>query len=575
MKKNKEKLTRPVKPSPGIRVWYRKQIEDMIERMKKSILRWCPAVYRKEMARSIQKELDRLRKQWTGEFDTFSDSVASRFTKRINGAVSASTKSALAEVGFNVTWKNDRNIKNILTSIRDTQVSLIKSIPEEQLNRVAGILQRGLQNGQDLAYIREELEKGFDISKRRAAMIARDQTNKATFAINRARNLSAGIKEGIWIHIAGKYTSRPTHVAMHHKRFFLEGSEAGMYDSDVGHNVMPGELVNCFPSFVKVTNSAPIKKLYRRRYSGELAKLITDDGTILFTTPNHPILTNRGFVRASQLNVGDNLVKFGLERFDVIGSDEKWKVSQFDELFDSLSFICNRSLILHGSDCNFHGDKSDGDVNVIDVCGFLRDGLKPVIAKSLIEFLFSRTKMRDVSRNLSCDSLVDEFFLCGSNFSSSDIGVFYERFSLLRSKLGISHVLSLAIISALDVLGFKESFNFLSGTPHSLSNGKFGFAIQVVVNNFIRQRIAFPVDRQVKLSSPSSEGIAWNPGSITSILSGNTRGYKFISLKELVFVNGFHGYVYNLETLNGMYNSNYITVHNCQCTYRAVVPPLV
>lgn len=245
MKKNKEKLTRPVKPSPGIRVWYRKQIEDMIERMKKSILWWCPAVYRKELARSIQKELDRLRKQWTGEFDTFSDSVASRFTKRINGAVSASTKNALAEVGFNVTWKNDRNVKNILTSIRDTQVSLIKSIPEEQLNRVAGILQRGLQNGQDLAYIREELEKGFDISKKRAAMIARDQTNKATFAINRARNLSAGIKEGIWIHIAGKYTSRPTHVAMHHKRFFLEGPEAGLYDSDVGHNVMPGECVNC------------------------------------------------------------------------------------------------------------------------------------------------------------------------------------------------------------------------------------------------------------------------------------------------------------------------------------------
>ena len=245
MSEEKEKLARAVNVSPSIRVWYRKQLEKLIEALRRSLMWWLVARYKSGNARAIQKELDALRYYWMDIFDDSAKRIAKRFVSKVDRAVSNSAKKALAELSFNVTWKNSREVKNILTSLRDTQVSLIKSIPEESLNRVAGILQRGLQNGQDIDQIAEELSHGFGITERRAKMIARDQTNKATFAINRQRYLSVGVNEGIWIHVAGKYTSRPTHVAMHHKRFFLDGKDAGMYDPDVGRNVMPGECVNC------------------------------------------------------------------------------------------------------------------------------------------------------------------------------------------------------------------------------------------------------------------------------------------------------------------------------------------
>lgn len=238
----KEKLLRPIKPNPGIRSWYRKQIEKLIDSLRRSLMWWLTARYKTEKAAAIQKELDALRFYWLDMFDDSAKRIAKRFVQKVDKAVSSSCKTALAELSFNVTWKNSMEVKNVLTSLRDTQVSLIKSIPEESLNRVAGILQRGLQNGQDLPAIKDEMEKGFGITARRAKLIALDQTNKATFAINRQRMLSVGVTEGIWIHVAGQYTSRPTHVAMHHKRFNLS---EGLYDSDVGQNVMPAQLPFC------------------------------------------------------------------------------------------------------------------------------------------------------------------------------------------------------------------------------------------------------------------------------------------------------------------------------------------
>ena len=242
MSEDKEKLARAVNPNPSIRVWYRKQLERLIEALRRSTFWWLRARYKTGKAKLVQRELDALRHYWGDIFDDSAKRIAKRFVEKIDRHVSNSARNALAELSFNVTWKNSSEVKNVLTSLRDTQVSLIKSIPEESLNRVSGVLQRGLQNGQDINQITEELSHGFGITERRAKMIALDQTNKATFSINRARMLSVGVTEGIWIHVAGRYTSRPTHVAMHHKRFNLS---EGLFDSAVGKNVMPAELVNC------------------------------------------------------------------------------------------------------------------------------------------------------------------------------------------------------------------------------------------------------------------------------------------------------------------------------------------
>lgn len=240
------KTAKAVKPNVGIRVWYRKQIEKLIGRMKASVLRWVPAAYRKGAnAKALDKAIENLREYWTGTFEESGIKIAERLVKRIDSTSRNAIKRAFSEVGFNIDWSRDKTVNNVLDSLRRTQVDLIKTIPSSQLDSVTGIVQRGIQMGRDLASIQEELTNGFDITYKRARMIAIDQSQKATHAINRARYLQAGVKEAVWVHVAGKHTSRKTHVAMHGKRFKLEGEDAGLYDSAVGHNVMPAELVNC------------------------------------------------------------------------------------------------------------------------------------------------------------------------------------------------------------------------------------------------------------------------------------------------------------------------------------------
>lgn len=246
MKNNRPKTARAVKANPGIRVWYRKQIESLVDRLRDSISWWIPAAYKKGAnAILLQKAIDELRDQWTATFNDRADWIASRFLKRVDSTSRNAIKRSLAEVGFNVDWSKDKTVNNVLNSVKQTQVDLIKTIPQEALDRVSGIVQRGVQDGRDIHYIQKELEHGFGITKRRAKTIAIDQTQKATSAINRARYIQAGIKEAVWVHVAGRKTSRPTHVAMHNKTFKLDGQDAGMYDSAVKERVMPGQLINC------------------------------------------------------------------------------------------------------------------------------------------------------------------------------------------------------------------------------------------------------------------------------------------------------------------------------------------
>ena len=246
MRKRKEKTARAIKPNPGIRVWYRRHLDRLIERLKRSVLWWIPAAYRKEAeAGAINQAMEELRRYWTSVFDREAEPLADGFVKQVDSTCRNAIRRSLAEVGFNVDWSRDRTVQKVLSSIRQTQVDLIKSIPQQSLDRVAMIVQNGVQAGRDIAAVKESLSEGLGITARRARMIAIDQTQKATHAINRARYTAVGIREAVWVHVAGRYTSRPTHVRMHGQRFRLDGPEAGMFDPAVGYRVMCGELINC------------------------------------------------------------------------------------------------------------------------------------------------------------------------------------------------------------------------------------------------------------------------------------------------------------------------------------------
>ena len=62
-----------------------------------------------------------------------------------------------------------------LTLFADQNAQLIRSIPEEELQRVSGTVERGLQQGLRFTDIAKEIQKSFGVSHRKATLIARER----------------------------------------------------------------------------------------------------------------------------------------------------------------------------------------------------------------------------------------------------------------------------------------------------------------------------------------------------------------------------------------------------------------
>lgn len=113
---------------------------------------------------------------------------------------------------------------------------LIQSLPEQELERVAGTVERGLQQGLRFTDVASEIQKSFGITHRRAKLIARDQTTKLNASLTKLRQQDVGVEEYIW-QTAGDERVRPSHRANDGKKFRWDKPPA-----KTGH---PGHDVNC------------------------------------------------------------------------------------------------------------------------------------------------------------------------------------------------------------------------------------------------------------------------------------------------------------------------------------------
>jgi SPP1 gp7 family putative phage head morphogenesis protein len=152
-------------------------------------------------------------------------------------------KRDLVKLGFNLQFKyHSAKERAMFKSIVTQNVNLIKSIASEHLTRVTGVVLRGIESGHDLGRMTEEMEKSFGVTERRAAIIARDQTNKATQNLSRQRLMDYGVTKGKWQHSSAGNTYRESHVEMDGEIYDLD---EGCYDPDYGDYIQPAELVNC------------------------------------------------------------------------------------------------------------------------------------------------------------------------------------------------------------------------------------------------------------------------------------------------------------------------------------------
>ncbi len=253
MRDNRPKILAPVHPNVGIEAAYRRKLDRLIDEMHRSLSYWLLAAYRAnppEMAQddspaiSIRRVLSRLSYRWRRRFDTAADELARYFATQAAQRSTASLAATLRKGGFSVRFKTTRAVNDVLQAAVAENVALIKSIAQQHLTAVEGHVMRSVQSGRDLKSLSDALQQQFGVTKRRAALIARDQNNKATAVIQRVRQQEVGITEAIWLHSGGGREPRPTHVkaGREHTRYKIVD---GWFDPHEQKYIWPGELINC------------------------------------------------------------------------------------------------------------------------------------------------------------------------------------------------------------------------------------------------------------------------------------------------------------------------------------------
>lgn len=221
--------------------------------MDNSVRHWLGAAYKVNEpliaqdavpAFDLTKVVHDLSRRWNKRFGELANKLSVYFSQSVEKRSTKQLKKMLKDAGFTVEFQMTPAMRDVIGATVNQSVALIKSIPAQYFSEVEGLVMRSVQAGRDLGTLTQELHHRYGITKRRAAFIARDQNNKATAAMTRARQLEIGIREAEWRHSAGGNEPRPTHVAAgrNHERYDVA---KGWYDPEVKRYVHPGELPNC------------------------------------------------------------------------------------------------------------------------------------------------------------------------------------------------------------------------------------------------------------------------------------------------------------------------------------------
>lgn len=133
-------------------------------------------------------------------------------------------------------FENEPWLRDQLELFANQNAQLIKSMTDQELERVSQATQRNLQEGKSYQELSSYIKKSFNISDRRANLIARDQTTKLNSSLTKLRQQEIGVTEYIW-QTSGDERVRPTHRAHDGKKFKWDKPPR-----DTGH---PGNDVNC------------------------------------------------------------------------------------------------------------------------------------------------------------------------------------------------------------------------------------------------------------------------------------------------------------------------------------------
>ena len=239
----------PVRANEGLAERYRRKLDALIKPMCADIAVTVRRLWRETTphlardaspAATLREGMAQLGRTWQRKFDEAAPDLARHFSYAAADRSDVALQHILRKAGISVRFRITKSVNDVVQASIGENVALIRSIPAEHFTTIEGAVMRAVAQGRSLHALSDTLEREYGVTRRRAETIARDQNNKATATVQRARQIELGITEAVWLHSAGGKTPRPSHVAYSGKRYDVR--EGALID---GQRIFPGELINC------------------------------------------------------------------------------------------------------------------------------------------------------------------------------------------------------------------------------------------------------------------------------------------------------------------------------------------
>jgi hypothetical protein len=308
------------------------------------------------------------------------------------------------------------------------------------------------------------------------------------------------------------------------------------------------DWIYCLVGDTRVESPSPIEKAYVREYSGPLVTIRTALGNELTGTPNHPILTDQGWVALGLLSEGDYVVSRELVQDVRAGGDPdvQHQPATIAEVARALALSpSSRTERVETVGMDFHGDGSDGYVDVVSPAGSLHDRLDAARTEPLVELERGRGDFERQWLHRQGAAGATLLGMGAHDVAALSIGPeLAESFSVLGRLHPPLSGGSTRGLEALHPVGVGVSD---VSVPLGIARGPWG---QSSAPQFGLQR-----------------GVADADGRgdrIQAALAGKVARDRVVHVSRVDRPPGGFTHVYNLQTSDNYYVANNIVSHNCQ-----------
>lgn len=410
---------------------------------------------------------------------------------------------------------------------------MITSVTGELKDYIVKYIFDDINRGKDIRTIARELQKHINSRSFYRWQIMRIVRTETTTAANlgaiQGGNSTGLIWEKQWLSAQDARTRRPP--KSHYDHYEMNGvkvpkGEMFNVNGDVieypgDPKAQAGNRINCYlPDNFIESNIIEGQKSF---YSGKAIEIITRRGERITVTPNHGILTDKGFISANQIDIGQNLICNRFQKnyiIRLVNNYIKKKLFRVENVFRSLSVLWGSKFVMVTTlDFDKDGASMEGNVNIVN--SKIKLGKRLNGWGNFLNYFNNFTLKTTSLKSIKICGLGSFKFFGGRNNSTPRriVSLLHLSFPLLFRHFRPLHTFALGLASGLDVIRFKHPKNNASTDAE-----------------FLRE-----------LVSANSANISFD---------------NVVSVREF----DFSGHVYDFSSLNGVNIVNNIYTSNCRCT---------